>query len=545
VEVWQEALKIALIGTGRQAPTSLTSAEPLNRLSAEWNTEEKERTLLRVGGLLTAYRRAGYRPVQSGDSLPSPAEADEKPVVPAGVMHDLMAMVGGQYRETLAEWLRLASERGWRFPEEHLVEILDFGCGHPELRAALLPLLGVRGRWLAAQNPDWHYALQFSLFEIENEWDAEAAGTEAAAQIWQTGTKEERVALLHRLRRSDPSAARALVESTWKQDVPAERAEFVATFIAGLSMEDEPFLETVLDDKRKEVRAAAQDLLAHLPESRFCRRMWERLQPLVQLQRREGGAAKPESSGDLWNRLRALVTPKSASEPDETIVIELPQTCDKAMLRDGIDAKSPIASVDDKTWWLQQMLERIPLAVWSREWKRTPAAIVAANRSEAWHRMLMDTWTRALRQYKDPEWAIALFAVWCETLPHSMPLDTVWKETLPPEIFEAGVLHLLNLSGDQANPAFTLFLVEYDRVWSVPLAQAVLDKMRAFTGNTAYLAGKLSACIPFIPADFRAEFFTLLSKLAEKNNYVQGQIERCLALDAFRNEMRSKMDATA
>ena len=62
-------------------------------------------------------------------------------------------------------------------------------------------------------------------------------------QRWQTETKEERVALLHRLRRSDPAQARALVESTWKQDAPAERAEFVAAFTSGLSREDEPFLE--------------------------------------------------------------------------------------------------------------------------------------------------------------------------------------------------------------------------------------------------------------------------------------------------------------
>jgi len=540
VEVWQEALKIALIGTERQAPTSLASAEPLSRLAAEWKPEEKERNLLRASGLLTAYRRAGFRPVQSGESLPLPAEADEKPVVPGVLMQDLMAMVGGQYREALPEWLQLTSEQGWRFPEEHLVELLDFGHGHPELRAALLPLLGMRGRWLAAQNPDWHYALQFSLFEIENEWESEAA-TEEAENVWQTGTKEERVALLHRLRRSDPSRARALVESTWKQDVPAERAEFTATFIAGLSMEDEPFLETALDDKRKEVRTAAQDLLARLPESRFCQRMWERLRPLVQLQTSEAVAPQQEGQGGLWNRFRALVTPKSVASSDKIIVVALPQLCDKAMIRDGIEAKSPVSGVDEKTWWLRQMLERIPLALWSREWQRPPAAIVAANRSEEWSRTLLDTWTRALRQDRDPEWAAALFAVWCEQIPNSMPSDIVWKETLPPDIFEAGLLHLLEQNAD---PAFIL-LVEYDRGWSMSLARAVIDKLNAFTGNRAYLAGRLSACTPFIPTELQGEFFALLAKLAENNTYVQGMIDRNVALEAFRNEMRRKRDVAA
>lgn len=540
MEVWQEALKIALIGTERQAPTSLATAEPLSRLGAEWDMEEKERNLLRASGLLTAYRRAGYRPIQSGETPPAPAEANEKPAVPGVWMQDLMAMVAGQYREALPEWLQLASEQGWRFPEEHLVELLDFGHGHPELRAALLPLLGMRGRWLAAQNPDWHYALQFSLFEIENDWEAEAVAEETE-KIWQTGTKEERVVLLHRLRRSDPGRARALVESTWKQDVPAERAEFAATFIAGLSMEDEPFLETALDDKRKEVRTAAQDLLARLPESRFCQRMWERLRPLVQLQTSEAVAPQQEGQGGLWNRFRAMMTPKAAATPAEIILVTLPQLCDKAMIRDGIEAKSPVSGVNEKTWWLRQMLERIPLALWSREWQRAPAAIVAANRSEEWSRTLLESWTLVLRQDRDPEWATALFAVWCEQLPNSMPSDIVWKETLPPDIFEAGLLHLLEQNAD---PAFIL-LVEYDRVWSMSLAQVVLDKLNAFTGNRAYLAGRLSACIPFIPTELQAEFFAVLAKLAEKNTYVQGMIDRNVALEAFRNEMRRKRDVAA
>ncbi|MCW3050894.1 MAG: hypothetical protein JWN14_64, partial [Chthonomonadales bacterium] len=423
MEVWQEALKIALIGTERQAPTSLASAEPISRLSAEWKPEEKERNLLRASGLLMAYRRAGYRPMQSGETPPAPAEPDEKPVVPGVVMQDLMAMVGGQYREALPEWLQIAAERGWRLPEEHLVELLEFGRGHPEMRPALLPLLGMRGRWLAAQNPDWHYALQFSLFEIENEWEAEATTTEQTEQVWQTGTQEERVALLHRLRRSDPAWARALVESTWKQDASAERAEFVGTFTTGLNMEDEPFLENALTDKRKEVRVAAQHLLVCLPAARLGLRMWERVQALVRLQKVEPASGEPIS---LWGRVRTLLTPPSGPSLSEEIVVELPTECDKAMIRDGIEAKTPYTNIADRTFWLTQMLQRIPLPLWSQQWERSAAEIVAANRSEDWEKTLLEAWTAVLRRSRDLEWAPLLFASWIDKQ-SAVPTDAIWQ----------------------------------------------------------------------------------------------------------------------
>jgi hypothetical protein len=544
MEVWQEALKVALIGTERQAPIFTESAEPISRMLAELNVEERERTLLRASGVLTTYRRAGYRPRQTEEPLPLPAEAEAKPLVPAAVMQDLLVMLGGEYREALPEWLQAATERGWRVPEEHLVELLDFGRGHPESRAALLPLLGKRGRWLAAQNPDWKYALQFSLFEIENTPETETVGSKDVPAVWQTGTKEERVALLHRLRRFDPAQARTLVESTWKQDAPAERAEFVATFATGLSMEDEPFLENALDDKRKEVRAAAQDLLVRLPESRYCFRMWERIRPLVRMQKVEGGSGRSQASGGLLNRVRSLLTPQAP--PSTSIAVELPQECDRAMIRDGIEAKPPPGSIGEKTWWLMQMLSRVPLTVWTREWGETSAAIVAANRSEEWKKTLLEAWTGALRRNGDVDWAIALFSSWSETA-DKMPLDTIWQETLPPDVFEAGLLYLLDLTGQRiqyGNPAFTL-LAQHQTVWSAPLAKAVLEKLTSFTGNPYYIAGSLSAYAPYIPAAFLADFFAVWSKLAENNTYVQCQINRCIALDTYRTEMRRKFDATA
>src|SRR5262249_42032067 len=156
----------------------------------------------------------------------------------------------------------------------------------------ILPVLGARGRWLAAQNPNWNYtAVDFD------------------EALWGTGVRDQRLALLANLRRRDAARARDLLTATWEQESPKDRAHFLAALENGLSLEDEAFLESCLDDRRKEVRRAAADLLGRLPESALCQRMLERGRPLLTFK---------------LNRLKRKV-----------IEVTLPESCDKTMQRDG------------------------------------------------------------------------------------------------------------------------------------------------------------------------------------------------------------------
>ena len=61
------------------------------------------------------------------------------------------------------------------------------------------------------------------------------------------------------------------------------RAAYVEALGVGLGPEDEPFLESALDDKSRQVRAEAVRLLATLPASRFAGRMTARLHERVEV----------------------------------------------------------------------------------------------------------------------------------------------------------------------------------------------------------------------------------------------------------------------
>lgn len=533
MEVWQEAVQCALLGTARRAPVFIPSSEPITHLLADMDPTERESTLLRAGGLLANHRRANYQPLRTTQELPPPAEPDERPRAPQSVVEDMLKIVGntgwiaGMHPSavtyhTLPAWLYAVEEHGWRIPEENLIAVLECGRKEPDflqrdLRDALQIPLGRYGQWLVTQNPEWSYALPIG--QKASEPEVAPISVEESDMIWYRRTKRERFPLLNRLRRYDPARARDLLESTWEEESATDRADFLNAFATGLSMGDEPFLERALDDKGKTVRTVAKTLLARLPHSRLSLRLWERVKAQIRLQ----------------------------SGVSETLVVERPRSCDKAILRDMLDQKS----MYNPDWWFMPAVASVPLWRWAQEWERTPAAIVGAlidcPDSAQWGAALLGAWTTALEQDLDEEWAIALFMAWCEKFPDRMPTTDLWRSLLPRDVFDAGVLRLvaqLDSHSRITEPGFRL-LETAKTTWRPPLAQMVMTKLGALNGHPTTLfsiAERMYYFFPSVPVEFQDEFFALWRKFAAENLFAAVHIEGSIALTAFCNEMRQKMD---
>ena len=183
-------------------------------------------------------------------------------------------------------------------------------------RPAVAAVAGPRGEWLAARRPDWAFTAP----------DPD--------QTWASGGRAQRRALLAALRAEEPARARALLESTWAEESPDDRASFVAALVANLGPDDEPLLENALEDRRKPVRRAAAELLWALPESRLAARMAQRAAPLLKVTRRR-------------------------------LEVTLPEQCDADMERDGIERRPP-RGTGERQFWLAQLLAAAPLSTWPR-----------------------------------------------------------------------------------------------------------------------------------------------------------------------------------
>src|SRR5690606_18729274 len=114
-------------------------------------------------------------------------------------------------------------------------------------------------------------------------WNPLTTTTEAHTpqEVWDTGTRHDRLALLKQLRASDSSLAQKLVAESWEAETAAERAAMLEQFGTALGPNDESWLEKCLDDRSKQVREVAARLLSRLPDSAFSQSMAERARASV------------------------------------------------------------------------------------------------------------------------------------------------------------------------------------------------------------------------------------------------------------------------
>jgi len=295
----------------------------------------------------------------------------------------------------LEEWLLRLRRHGACLPPRFLPKLLETATRQPGFRPLVEPVLGERGRWLARLQPAWSWALP-------------QPDTAGRTQLWETGTPEQRHAALQAWRTEDPAAARQALMDAWKTEAPEQRAALLAWFAVGLGPEDEAFLESALDDRRKEVRAEAQRLLARLPGSSLSRRMLARLLPLLRVERPLPGAPR--------------------------LVLDLPAQLDKAALRDGVGAMSH-PGLGEKAGWVVDMLAAVDPATWPERFGCTPRACLALAENSEFAAVFVRGWTLAAshRAAHDPapgvrDWIRDLALWWIDAAP---PLrDTMPKRLL-------------------------------------------------------------------------------------------------------------------
>ena len=451
----QDITTAALLGTERQPFTPPAAPGEMGALLARLPADS-EVALLGAAAAVALFRQAGALPPIIDTPAPAACPPETIPVCGPRVADGVALMLGGKHREALPEMLTALAAVGRRVPALLLPDLLKQGRQSKDLRGAILPVLGNRGRWLAAQNREWAWADQLILETAET-----------LEQVWTEGGSEARLSALTRLRQADPARGLALLQSTWTAEPSANRVAFVAALEAGLSQADEPFLEAALDDRGKDVRRAAAACLARMPDSAFARRMIARVQPLL--------VAKSTLLGKF------------------SLEVTLPNDYDKGMERDGIAEKSPDKVMGDKAGWLCQIIGVIPLGYWTQTWRRKPEEITEAADKTEWSSLLRRGWELAVRRWPDADWLLALL--------YGGPGQTVQtdlyrrQQALQPALAEIPATGLDRLILEQLRPKANLFgkdapvplhdqhpalplLQSHTKPWSAELSRAVIASLR-------------------------------------------------------------------
>ncbi|WP_225724976.1 MULTISPECIES: SWIM zinc finger family protein [unclassified Nocardia] len=362
----------ALLGTARRNADATQLAAPVARAAAGLTADPALR-LLETAALDGLFARGGIS--TRSTPIPEPAAEDHRRRLP----DDAAASLGSMLRDRspfLPEWFAAAEPHDYRAPDELCGQLLEYARTSADSRDPLLRLAGERGRWLAAQHPEWR-----TLVRPETPSD----------EIWRFGSPPERITWLTRLRAAEPESALTALTETWPKESGPVKAELLAVLAEGISAADEPLLETALDDRRADVRRTAAGLLALLPDSAFAHRMVERAQAWV-----------PSPHG---HRI-AIVAHRLA--------VELPDTLDDAARRDGIHDR-PVefayrwdGAPDPAAGWLRQLMAATPLRHWGQVFGG-PREAVTAKMPNRFRQPILDGWVDAALSQRDSAWAAALF----------------------------------------------------------------------------------------------------------------------------------------
>ncbi|GIF03670.1 SWIM zinc finger family protein [Actinoplanes siamensis] len=439
----------AAAGFAASAPTGPEQASPRSAAA----------DLLDAAAVALIARRAGVLPETAKAPVPAaPAENDPPLPVAAGVRLGRIlsgSAPGGAHLEPelLAQWLAAAAARGGVAPPVLLPALLDAARRNTTVRGPVARVAGRRGGWLAAQRADWGWLLD----EV----------TPVAVADWATASGTERLGHLAALRRADPARARELVASTWETDPAEQRARFLQTFADGLSPGDEQLLERALDDRRREVRQIAAELLRHLPGAALGQRMRQRAHAAVRLV--------------LGDPVRLAVRP--------------PGELDAALRRDGVGA-GPAHGAGAGAWLLEEVLAGTPLDSWT---ELEPTGYLALARGNDWATPLVHGWAKAAVTQRDVRWATALLGADRGVLREAVRWDL--HLVLPPRELARLAAEALRTEDGSAHRLLAL----HPGPWPERLSVTVLETIarRARTDRHTWQLGELCrTAAPAMPPEY-------------------------------------------
>lgn len=442
--IWAELARIALIGTDQTAipdhVMDLLAARGMDTSSSA------DRLLLDSAAVFNQMRKAGLViPEYKGNTPPRIDIPKTTKICSYRVIRMLRKILDGTHPHALNEFLVHMVKQDKQLPPEFLPEIFELSLKDQAMWEILSTRLDARARWLIRQNPEWE---GLALPSDGLDW-------------YSTGPRGKKLLFDH-LHRSEPKQAIALLETEWPLLDFRLKLEFLEVLGKSLTIIDEPFLNDLKDDRRKEVRLKARDLLAGLPDSVFAQALFSLVKPYFEVH-------------------------------DQLIVsIQLPDELPTATEDYGIDltkAKKKFAS-GVKASWLAAVVSRITPSFWAQYLSAKPRNIIAAFYESHLGDVLAQALVAAVIRHQDAEWAEQLVRHEVgRGLPNTWPNTELRKlvKLLSPATFNDITYYYLQYNGsmlEEENHIVTKMLLLREFVWEERLSRLVIEGFRQWMAET-------------------------------------------------------------
>lgn len=447
MQTWDQIINTALLGTDKRTLAAAELPAELAELAAyiQNNTTDKEEQFLQIATLAFNYRQCGVLPLQKEGVTVSKAAVEEKPYSSPLAIQTLRDILESESNSLLQFWLQLCEAAGRIVTPELVPALLTIGTQQKKLQHLVVACCGKRGDWLCQFNPEWNFSTATTQEEI-----------------WQTGSAEQRKAVLEQLRKEDPATARAWLLQTWAQEDAATKVEWLMIMATNIGEDDIEFLESLAKEKSKKVKEVALWLLKQIPDS-----------PVVQQYRQ--------------------VLQKTITIGKKGLQIKLPAGLDEHLFKNtGLDKLSNSKDFTDEEFIIFQLVQAVPPTFWETRLDSEPDIIIRSMQKDPIGKKLMPALVQAVVAFRDQRWAMALMQNSQVFYIDIIPLLPVKEQ----EFYSIRFM-------DQFSENIIEHAIKREDTWSVDLTRAIFIK----TAKSVYQYNRsfYSRYIHCIPVDIVPE----------------------------------------
>lgn len=420
MQSWNDILNIALLGTAKKQPDTGTLPGPLQPAAATILAApdtDREEQFLQLAAVVFNYRQSGAMATAGGSSAIPVCPPETKAYCSATAIQSLHHTLDSENIPLLTLWMELCVRHQQVLPPEYLPRILENASRHKSLRNLAAACCGKRGEWLAQFNREWNFSVAADTTE----------------EMWENGTTAQRLEALTRIRQERPADARALLQATWPQESAAVKAELLNALATGVSIEDAPWLETLLNEKSKQVKEAALTLLKKIPGSHLHELYWQLLESAIRID----------------NKGKVTVTP--AIPPDAEI------------FKTGIDKLSNNARISDDEYILSQLVALVHPRMWEEHFKASFEEVADLFHQQKALKPFVPSLVQAISWFADEKRALSL-------VQHSDTFHMTLLPLLPADQQDAYILQHF----DAHSSLVMNYVGQLQQVWSEELAMKIL-----------------------------------------------------------------------
>lgn len=439
---WKTLVKIGLIGTDR----SKISEEMLHKLEEMGiKDEDPARLILKAASTLSMMRKAGVQPKNFEGDLPLATEKHQTTICSKRAIQYLNMILKRNDLPILIEFLAILKKYNKSLPPESLPLILNKAVKTPSIWEALNPVIGDRGRWLMAQNPNWSILNYIPTLDD-----------------WENGDTAKRAAYLRYQRSINPTHALSILEETWPQENTIVRKKLLDVLAIGLSKTDDIFLSARLEDKQKNIREKAANLLSKIPASSYNQRMLARLKKLVKVKN---------------------INKKSVLE------IKIPKGVDDTMIKDGIKASLQLYRSGNKASQLAQMIHKLPLDYWNDLTGLSPSELLPLFIENEYAYLLLNSVSDAAAHHNDEEWSKLILEKWL-----TKKEDKLWQNFAPLQLISVlnqDAYDQLTVTGFKnikflpaENTPLDFLLQQGKHEWKEALSLSFFDRLKSWLNSS-------------------------------------------------------------